>query len=100
MFLQRPRSMCADHLSRRLRRLLLASTILASACLAALIFLQTSRHQLQMQDDSHVATVWVAGVTYGPAHKLTRGSWLLQWLNDRGIYALGRAETITSRYAG
>lgn len=83
-----------------LRKLLLVGTFLAISSLAAWMFVLANRRQIQMHTDPHVATVWVAGITYGPDLTLTRGSWLLKLLNQHGINALGQTESVSSRFAG
>lgn len=67
---------------------------------AVLGYWESHKRRTQMQNDPRVARVWLAGITFGKEHILTRGSTLQGWLNDHNITFLGNHEVIQSQFSG
>ena len=70
------------------------------AAAATLFTLKEHNRDIQLQTDPAVATVWLAGVTWGPNHTLVTGSPWQKWLNDRNITAFGSYRALHSQYDG
>lgn len=78
--------------------LTLAVLAFVVVCIGALGLWDAYRRRTQMQDDPRVARVWVIGTTFGPTHRLERGSSLQLWLNSHNISLLGDYEIVQSPY--
>lgn len=85
---------------RRIVRYLVPLLVLCSLAAGILFPALQSRHQAQLQTDPNVATVWLAGVTRGPNHFLTRGASLQKWLNTHHVHVFGDYTVLQSRYQG
>lgn len=61
---------------------------------------QANRRHLQMQTDERIGTVWVAGITYGPTHRLSCTKSPLSWLGLSRWPLPGNPAVVQGRYRG
>ena len=75
--------------------------LLGAALTLTILYMQKVRNrEVQLQSDARVATVWLAGTTWGPNHTLQRGTPWQKWLNDHNITAFGKYSRLHSQYEG
>src|SRR5260221_12809999 len=85
---------------RRVMGYACALVVLLGAAVGIWSVWNTQQRKLQIQTDSRVATVWVAGITFGPEQKLILGTETQRRFNSRGIHAFGDYKMLQSQYGG